>query len=353
MKKGAMRVLLMEALDGWKEEKRSAYLYTVLAGIETNPIHKKMFFDLSGLAEKQAEIWEKKLKEARIKIPEGYCPDLRVRFVLTLVKLFGARSLRVALAALKVRGMSIYHAPPAMHPMPTSMDEIEHGHSSISKGNNIRAAVFGINDGLISNMSLILGVAGAHAGNNFILLSGVAGLLAGASSMAAGEYVSVRSQREMLEYQLALEKSELELYPEEEAAELALIYQARGIPKEEAERVAQLLIKNPTKALDTLAREELGINPADMISPWGACVSSFLSFAIGAFIPLLPFILSDSSSNIFVTIALTGVALFSVGSVLSIFTQRNAWWSGLRMLFIGCLAGGLTYGIGSLFGINV
>lgn len=343
----------MEALDSWKEEKRSAYLYQALAQIEANPLHKKMFLDLSELAEKQAAIWEKKLIEANIAIPGAYHPDLRVRTVIWLVKRFGVRSLRAALAALKIRGMSVYQVMPVTyHPMPVSVDDVGKGHSSISKGNNIRAAVFGINDGLISNASLILGVAGANAGNQFILLAGLAGLLAGASSMAAGEYVSVRSQREMMEYQLALEKSELELYPEEEAAELALIYQARGIPKEEAEKIADLLIKDPEKALDTLAREELGINPSDMISPLGACIYSFVAFAIGAFIPLIPYVLSRSTVNLPITIGLTAISLFTVGSILSIFTHRGVLWSGLRMLLIGSIAGALTYLIGGLFGVT-
>jgi VIT1/CCC1 family predicted Fe2+/Mn2+ transporter len=324
-----------------------------LAEIEANPLHKKMFLDLSGLAEKQAQIWEKKLIEANVAIPGAYHPDLRVRIVIWLVQRFGVKSLRVALAALKIRGMSVYQVMPVTHhPMPMSVEDVGKGHSSISKGNNIRAAVFGINDGLISNASLILGIAGANAGNQFILLAGLAGLLAGASSMAAGEYVSVRSQREMLEYQLALEKSELELYPEEEAAELALIYQARGIPKDEAEKIANLLIKDPEKALDTLAREELGINPSDMVSPLGAAIYSFVAFAVGAFIPLIPYVLSPNTANLPITIGLTAVSLFSVGSILSIFTQRNALWSGLRMLLIGGVAGALTYVIGSFFGFT-
>lgn len=343
----------MEALDSWKEEKRSAYLYQTLARIEENPLHKQMFLDLSGLAERQAQIWEKKLIEAKVAIPGAYHPDLRIRIVIWMVQRFGIRSLRVALAALKVRGMSVYQCMPVTsHPMPVSLDDVGKGHGSISKGNNIRAAVFGVNDGLISNASLILGIAGANAGNQFILLAGLAGLLAGASSMAAGEYVSVRSQREMLEYQLALEKSELELYPEEEAAELALIYQARGIPKDEAEKVANMLIKDPEKALDTLAREELGINPSDLVSPIGAAISSFVAFAVGAFIPLIPYVFSLNESNLAMTIGLTAISLFSVGSVLSIFTQRNALWSGLRMLLIGAIAGAFTYFVGSLFGVS-
>lgn len=338
----------MNALDSFKEEKRSAYLYRELANIEVNPVHQKLFQELSCLAEKQAAIWEGKLKEAGTLIPTEFPLDFRSRFVVFLVKCFGPRSLRHALAAMKIRGMAIYHLG-ALPESKSDEQKTEHQHLAISRGNNIRAAVFGVNDGLISNTSLILGIIGANAGNTFVLLSGVAGLLAGACSMAAGEYVSVRSQREMLEYQLALEKSELELYPEEEAEELSLIYQARGIPVEDAERIAHILIQNPEKALQTLAREELGINPDDLVSPWGAAISSFLSFGIGAFIPLVPFLLPISNHQTYIMIVLAGLSLFLVGAVLSIFTQKSAILSGLRMLLIGALAGIVTYLIGTLF----
>lgn len=341
-----------QAHDSWKEEKRSAYLYRALASIEKNPVHQSMFADLSNLAERQASLWEQKLRSLGFDQPLTFHPDLHARVIIGLVKCFGARAMRGALAAMKIRGMSVYHASMAGHPMPTSMEDVENQHHSISHGNNLRAAVFGINDGLVSNASLILGVSGAQAEPHFILISGIAGLLAGACSMAAGEYVSVRSQREMLEYQLELEKSELELYPEEEAAELALIYQARGVPKEDATRIASLLIQDPEKALDTLAREELGINPSDLVSPWGAAISSFLSFALGATIPLVPFFIGQSPHNLLVTILLTTVSLFTVGAVLSLFTQRSAIMSGLRMMLIGALAGAATYFVGSLFGVS-
>lgn len=339
----------MAALASWKEEKQSAYLYAAIAGMEANPIHKKLFLELSMLAEKQAAIWEKQLQVAHGAVPARYHPSMRVRLIIKLVRWFGPRALRVALAAMKVRGMSIYQHAVIGHPVPTTVDEVERQHTSISQGSNLRAAVFGVNDGLISNASLILGVAGAQAGHSFILLSGIAGLLAGACSMAAGEYVSVRSQREMLEYQLQLEKEELALYPEEEANELALIYEARGLPKAEAVKVANLLIQDPEKALDTLAREELGINPRELVSPWGAAVSSFFSFAIGALVPIVPFLCGESHFNLLITVSMTALSLFSVGAILSLFTQHSAWLSGLRMLFIGMLAGALTYGIGSIF----
>jgi VIT1/CCC1 family predicted Fe2+/Mn2+ transporter len=339
-------------LDNWKEEKRSAYLYRIVAKADPKKIHQKLFLDLASMAEKQAGIWETQLKGANIPIPTEFHPEWRTRFIALLIKLLGPSHLRMILAATKVRGMSIYRHQSIGHEFPAVFGELEHKHSPIRNGSNIRAAVFGINDGLVSNASLMLGIAGAHANSSFILLSGIAGLLAGACSMGSGEYVSVRSQREMLEYQLVLEKHELDTYPEEEAAELALIYEARGLPKEEAEKVANILIQNPEKALDTLAREELGINPDELASPWGAALSSFFSFVIGAAIPLIPFMFGDSKLNLPVSITLTGIALFTVGAALSLFTQRNTLWSGLRTLLIGITAGGITYFVGMMIGVT-
>ena len=223
----------------------------------------------------------------------------------------------------------------------------------MGSGGNLRAAVFGINDGLVSNLSLILGVAGASSNSSLILLSGVAGLLAGAFSMAAGEFVSVRSQREMYEYQIGLERKELEQYPEEEAEELALIYAAKGMPKEQALELARNIIADPEKALDTLAREELGLNPEDLGSPWGAAGSSFASFALGALVPLAPFLLSSGTTALLGSIALTAVSLFGVGAVISLYTGRNAVQDGLRMLGIGAAAGGVTFAVGRLLGVTI
>jgi VIT1/CCC1 family predicted Fe2+/Mn2+ transporter len=205
---------------------------------------------------------------------------------------------------------------------------------------------------LVSNASLILGVAGAAAEPGMIVLSGVAGLLAGAFSMAAGEYVSVRSQREMYEYQIGLEREELSKYPEEEAKELALIYEVRGLPAEEAKRLADSMIADPARGLDTLAREELGLNPHELGSPWGAATFSFLSFAAGALIPLLPFLFGKGTSALYGAIGLTAAALFGVGAALSLFTGRGAMRGGLRMLLIGAAAGALTFLIGRWVGVS-
>jgi VIT1/CCC1 family predicted Fe2+/Mn2+ transporter len=335
--------------EAWHEEKRSAYLYRVMAEAEAGTPRAELFRGLAAEAESQAGIWA---RQAGTAVPE-YVPDLRARMVAALVRRHGPRPLRSVLVAMKVRGLSVYsHAAPG-HPLPTTLDEVGKRHRGVSGGGNLRAAVFGVNDGLVSNASLILGVAGASANNSIILLSGVAGLLAGAFSMAAGEYVSVRSQREMFEHQIGLERDELAQYPEEEAEELALIYAARGLSREDAQKLAKAIIADPAQALDTLAREELGLNPEDLGSPWGVAISSFLSFAAGALVPLLPFFALSGERALLVSIGFTALALFGVGAVISLFTGRSALRDGLRMLAIGAAAGALTYAIGKLLGVSL
>jgi VIT1/CCC1 family predicted Fe2+/Mn2+ transporter len=220
-------------------------------------------------------------------------------------------------------------------------------------GGALRASIFGINDGLVSNLSLVVGVAGAAPEAGTVLLAGVAGLLAGAFSMAAGEYVSMRSQRELFERQIDLEKMELEVHPEEEREELALIYRAKGIPRAEADRLADTIIANREVALDTLAREELGLDPSELGSPWAAAAGSFGAFAVGAFIPVLPYLLVRGDLTIVAAVILGAVALLVVGASLSLFTGRNPLYSGLRMLALGAVAAAATYGIGRLVGASV
>jgi VIT1/CCC1 family predicted Fe2+/Mn2+ transporter len=280
-------------------------------------------------------------------------PDARARLVARLVQVLGPRRLRAVLAAMKVRGMAIYSKrDPGGHIAPVA-GGIEHRHRGLGGGGNLRAAVFGVNDGLVSNASLIFGVAGANPDAAVVLLTGVAGLTAGAFAMAAGEFVSVRSQRELFEYQIGLEREELAEYPDAEAQELALIYKAKGLSGSEAERVAKQLVADPEHALDTLAREELGLNPDELGSPWGAAISSLLSFAVGAAIPLLPFVLGAGARALPITALLTAVALFAIGATLSLFTGRGALISGLRMMLLGGLAASVTFAVGKLFGVSV
>jgi vacuolar iron transporter family protein len=284
-----------------------------------------------------------------------FVPSLRARIVARLLSRFDPRSLRPVLAAMKLRGLSIYSAPLAVagHAMPTSLAQVGARHRN-ALGGGLRAAVFGVDDGLVSNVSLVLGVAGAGAASGYVLTAGVAGLLAGALSMAAGEYVSVRSQREMYEYQIALEREELAEYPEEEAEELALIYQARGVALEPAREVSRALLANPQAALDVLAREELGLNPDDLGSPWQAASSSFIAFALGAAVPLIPFLggLTGARATA-AAVAITLVALFGVGLGLSLFTGRDALRSAVRMVLIGGGAGAVSYLVGHAVGVAI
>jgi VIT1/CCC1 family predicted Fe2+/Mn2+ transporter len=219
-------------------------------------------------------------------------------------------------------------------------------------GGSLRAAVFGVNDGLVSNLSLVMGVAGAvQSSRESILLAGLAGLLAGAFSMATGEYVSMRVQRELFERELDLERAELEENPEEERAELALIYRAKGLPADEASRLAAKMIDNPETALDTLAREELGLNPDELGSPWGAAASSFVSFALGALLPVLPYLLLAGQNAFVGSLLASGLALAAVGAATSLLTGRSALFGAARMLGLGLASAGVTFLVGRLLGV--
>ncbi len=346
----------MNPLESWGEEQRSAYLYRACAEAESGTPRAALFARLATEAEAQAAIWRAQLTARGHPAPGPYVPDGRAKLVARLVHWLGPRKLRGILAAMKVRGMVIYGSAggdEGGHATPTAGSGVEHRHRNLGGGGNLRAAVFGVSDGLVSNASLILGVAGATPDPHVVLLSGVAGLAAGAFAMAAGEYVSVSSQRELYEYQIALERDELKEYPEAEAQELALIYVAKGLPQREAEKLAQRLISDPETALDTLAREELGLNPGELGSPFAAAASSFASFAAGAAVPLAPFVVVAGTAALPIAIGITAITLFGVGAILSLFTGRSAWLSGLRTLALGALAGGVTYAIGRLLGVNI
>ena len=341
----------MSKEESWFEERQSAWLYRQLAECETDPKIAELFGALAAAADHQAETWRAKSAAE----PPAFAPTVRARITVALAKLLGPRRVKPMLAAMKVRGLSVYDSRRSLagHLMPTSVSDIGARHKGYG-GGNLRAAVFGVNDGLLSNTSLIMGVAGAAASPQFVLTTGVAGLLAGALSMAAGEYVSMRSQREMFEYQIGLERDELHEYPEEEAEELALIYQARGMQLEEARRVARELVKHEANALDALAREELGLNPDDLGSPWGAAIFSFLAFSIGAVLPLLPFLFGLTlPRGVLVAAAIAGIALFGIGAALSLFTGRSALRGGLRILSIGTAAGAATWLIGHWLGAAI
>lgn len=343
----------MSAIQSWQEEKQSAWLYRQVVEAESDVTKRTMFAALADAAESQANVWAREIERRGVEVP-AFAPTLRAHLVSVLLRVLGPRRIVPVLAAMKVRGISVYTGISLRHghAMPLSVEEVGGRHRGIS-GGNLRAAVFGVNDGLVSNTSLIMGVAGAAPEPGIVLLSGIAGLLAGAFSMAAGEYISMRSQREMYEYQIGLEREELAEYPEEEAEELALIYAARGMDLKEARRMTAQLIQTPDHALDVLAREELGLNPEDLGSPWGAAMSSFLAFAGGAIIPLIPFLFIQGAATVPAAAALAAASLFAVGAVLSLFTGRNAWWGGARMTLIGATAGLLTFLIGRWVGVGL
>lgn len=346
--------MAIQEITNWHEEKQSAYLYRVLARIEASPVNARLFQDLAEAAEEQALIWEKKIINTGA-VPPHFSVSIRARIVTALISLLGPRAIRPVLAAMKVRGLSVYSHEKMLrigHPMPTSVDDIGHRHATVG-GGNFRAAVFGVSDGLVSNAALVLGFSGAVTDNSMILLAGVAGLVAGAASMAAGEYVSVRSQRELYEYQIQLEREELEEYPEEETEELALIYAARGLEMDQARALASEIMQDPEHALETLSREELGLNPADLGSPWGAAIASFTSFSLGAVIPLLPFLYGSDADPVRVAMFMSACGLFLVGAMTSLFSGRSAWYGGLRMVLIGGGAGILAFAVGSLMGAGL
>jgi VIT1/CCC1 family predicted Fe2+/Mn2+ transporter len=236
---------------------------------------------------------------------------------------------------------------------PADLAARERWHRSGRSG-TLRAVIFGVSDGLVSNLSLVMGVAGASSNDpRFILLAGIAGLLAGAFSMAAGEYISMQSQRELFEHQIALERAELQMMPELEEQELVAIYRSKGFTEDEARTVAHRLSADPEMALDTLVREELGLDPEELGSPWGAAGGSFAAFGLGAAVPVLPFLFGGGTIVFAASIGFSLVALFAVGAGVSLVTGRSSLFSGVRQMAIGSAAAAVTYGVGLLIGVSV
>ncbi len=349
-------------------------IYRLLAEAEPDEKRRSIFEQLGAVEERHAAVWRDKLREAGVE-PRERGPSLRVRMIGFLARRFGVRSILPIVRGMEAGAYSTYmaqdEAAQAIAP-----DEREHSRTlgrlqrpdlgpveaiiaretwhRTGGGGTLRASIFGVSDGLVSNTAIIMGFAGAQAEGQLVLLAGVAGLLAGSFSMATGEYVSMRAQRELFERQIELERDELETAPEEEEEELALIYQAKGLPKEEAESMAARLMQNPEVALDTHVREELGLDPSQLGAPWAAAIWSFLAFAIGALVPVVPFFFGADASAPFVVAAaaLSAVALFAVGASLSLFTGRSALLSGARQLGLGAAAAALTFGIGSIIGVS-
>jgi VIT1/CCC1 family predicted Fe2+/Mn2+ transporter len=362
-----------EFREHWADEMDGSALYRALAD-RSEGEQREIFLELSKAEERHARHWADKLVELGVPEPrpEDHRAGRKARLMIWLTRRFGAAAMLPIVERAEVADAGHYDAvPEAKRSM--AIDERIHARvvsglspatvrTGIVRGERwhrgdasgaLRAAVFGVSDGLVSNLALVMGVAGGQASGQMILLAGLAGLLAGAFSMGAGEYVSVRSQRELFEREIRLEAEEIEAMPEEESHELALIYRAKGIPKEQAEAMAAAIMLDPEHALDTKAREELGLNPEELGSPWGVAVSSFLSFATGAVLPVIPFMFASGTAAVVASVAIAAVALFAVGAGVGLLTGRSLARSGLRQLLIGMGAAALTFAIGRLIGVSV
>ena len=383
---------LATSLDNLKLERDAIVLYDALAEIEKDPIRADAFRRIASNERRHADVWAKKLTELGATVPAPDGPRPRVRFIMLIARLFGTRSVADLVRALEGDEEEAYDAQGASPEVAAiAADEREHAqiwdrlettapltvrrdgvavarratsaadvgryeqwHRTSGRSGTLRAVIFGVSDGLVSNLSLVMGVAGATiAEPRFILLAGIAGLLAGAFSMAAGEWVSMQSQRELYERQIALERAELEMMPEEEEAELARLYRSRGFSPDEARTIAHRIFRDPEVALETLIREELGLDPNELGSPWGAASGSFLAFAAGAAVPVVPYLFGGGGLILTLSLGLSLIALFAVGAGVSLITGRGLLFSGARQVLIGAAAAAVTFGVGRLIGFSV
>src|SRR6476659_1495265 len=367
-----------QSLANLRLERDAILLYDALAAIEQDPNRAGAFRRIAANERRHADIWAGKLREAGTDVPPAPTrPRIRVAFIILVARLFGPRAVRALVTALEGDEEEIYGEQSSPEVEAIAADEREHAeiwrrlkdpdyhpdrdiarrerwHRSGRSG-TLRAVIFGVSDGLVSNLALVMGVAGAAGEHgSFILLAGVAGLLAGAFSMAAGEYISMQSQRELFERQIALERAEMEAMPEEEEAEMAALYRSKGFRDDEAKAIAHRLFEDPERALDQLIREELGLDPDELGSPLGAAGGSFVAFALGAFVPVVPYLLLGGGAPAFAaSIVLSLGALFGVGAAVSLLTGRSAIFSGVRQVGIGAAAAIVTFLVGSVIGVSV
>jgi VIT1/CCC1 family predicted Fe2+/Mn2+ transporter len=358
-----------------RDEEDGAALYAALARAEPDPVRRDLFEQLADSERRHADVWRTRLAQEGIVEPPRP-RSFRTRVLAGLARRFGPGFVLPSVAAGEVADRNKY----AGQSDAQDISGEERGHAAVvqaalgggrpgfsgrdiakaekwhrgASGNELRAAVLGANDGLVSNFCLIMGVAGAEAAGRTILLTGLAGLIAGACSMALGEWLSVTNARELAASQMAREKEELELTPEAEVHELALIYQAKGIDRESAKKLANQLMTNKETALDTLAREELGIDPEELGgNPWSAAGTSFLLFAGGALVPLLPFLWTGGTTAIALCALFSAVGLAVIGTTTALFNGRSAPFSAARQVVIGSAAAAATYGVGVLLGVTI
>jgi len=370
-----------EAIARYRQNRQaevdSAVVYRAMAAAESHSQLAEVYRRLAETETQHAEFWAEKLAETGLNEsnPE---PTVRAKVLAWLARRFGPGVVLSTMRTGELTGGLGYASQPETQGTGLPADERSHdrllatiaevpgrgveggvlarleGRHRATSGNALRAAVLGANDGLVSNLSLVMGVAGAALESGAILVTGLAGLIAGAGSMAMGEWLSVQSSRELYQRQIDIEAEELAEIPDEEEQELALIYEAKGLPTEQAESLAARLISDEETALDTLAREELGIDPEELGgSAWEAAAASFVLFALGAIIPVLPFFFRTGGIAIGASLLLSALALFVIGAGITLLTGRSILHSGFRQVGIGLAAAILTYGVGTLIGVTL
>ena len=356
------------------DELNGAALYDSLSAAEKDDRLAEVYRRLATVERRHADRWRKKLEDAGESLPD-FRPSWRTRTLGWFARRFGTGVVLPSVRSLERADTNKY----AKQPDALDFHDDERSHGRVLKlmssmrggfagvdvarlegrhraavGNALRAAVLGANDGLVSNLSLVMGVAGAAMSQRAILITGLAGLLAGAGSMALGEWLSVQSSRELYRRQIETEEEELLTMPEEEEEELALIYQSRGLGEEQAREFAAGMMRNPDTALETLAREELGIDPQELGgSAWVAAFTSFALFAFGAVVPVIPFVFASGGRAVALSVIFSTVALFVVGAAITLFTGRSVLFSGSRQVMFGLVAAALTFGAGRLVGVSL
>ena len=358
-------------------ETDSAALYRALSDCESRPELGELYRRLAGIEERHIRFWKQQFLQLGATPPE-LRPGWRTRLLIRIARLLGPDWVVGAAASLEQIDRCQYDEQPETCDTGMPGQERSHarllselagsrrntwngrlfasleGRHSAGGGNALRAAVLGANDGLVSNLSLVMGVAGAAFSADALLLTGLAGLLAGACSMALGEWLSVQNARELYQQQIATERDELEAVPDEEVEELVLIYRAKGLDAAKARSMAESIMADPEHALATLVREELGIDPDDLGgSPWLAAVTSFVVFSLGALIPVLPFLLLKGQAAVLACTVLSGAGLFLIGALVTLFTGRGLLASGLRQVAFGLGAAAITYTLGDLLGVTL
>ncbi len=364
----------MISLKNIRTEADAGFLYNYLAETEEDEIVARVFREMSEIEYGHALAFLKRNGLTEADMP---APSTRARILKYIGRVFGndyvlgvlmdtEKSLSSSVLKARAKTSSAVSLSDTAHVTILQnvltrqkgiaghqLARFEKRHHSVG-GNALRAAVLGGNDGLISNFSLVMGVAGASSGQKEVLLTGLAGLLAGALSMALGEWISVKSSQELSENQMALEAEELEVNPEGEQRELALIYISKGIPEDQAKEMAAGIMKDKKEAHKVLVREELGIHEEDLKgSAIEAALTSFVLFSAGAVIPVIPFFFTGGLKAIFISAGLSGVGLFGIGAAITLFTGKSTWYSGFRQVLFGLLAAAITFGIGRIIGVSI